>query len=340
MRTVVEHDARDMPVEIAQGAIDLAGANAKRSRAPLTVGFHGNGEPTVAWKVFLAAIEHAERVCAEARVPLHLALSTNGVMPVSHGKFIAEKFRTVTLSFDGPPAIHDSNRPKVDGTGSFQDVMRFVGILKERGVQIHVRSTITRGMVSSLTEMVEFFVREAGLLSLHFEPAFTGGRARESADRGAPGIEFADAFAAAWDKAKELGANVRFSGTRIGGPFLSFCGCSEDPFSVTVDGSITACLEVFECGQPLSKRFFFGHWDKAQGRFVIDYGNLKRLRSMNLLSRDGCRACFAKWNCAGDCPARYFLDSGESLPESPRCEMIRRMTSHLLKKAVMGAAHG
>jgi uncharacterized protein len=294
----------------------------------------------MAWKVLVAAIEHAERVCSEAKVPLHLAISTNGVMPPAHAQFIAEKFRVVTLSFDGPAEIHDRNRPKVDGSGSFQDVMRFVEILKERGVQIHARATITRSMVSSLSEMVEFFARDAKLFSLHFEPSFSGGRASESADQGAPGIEFADAFAAASERAKELGVNLRFSGTRIGGPFLSFCGCSEDPFSVTIDGRITACLEVFDCRQPLSKRFFFGHWDKAQGRFVIDYTNLRNLRSMNVLSRNGCSACFAKWSCAGDCPARYHLDSGEALSESPRCEMIRRMTWHLLRKAVGGVAHG
>ena len=328
---------KDMPLIIAQQAVDLAAANAARGRMPLTVGFHGGGEPTVAWELLVEAVDYATRLAKRADVPLRLVLATNGVMSLDQARWIRDRFRAVTLSLDGPREIQDQNRPKPDGSGSFDDVMGFLDALRGSHAEVFTRSTVTRSTVARMTDMVEFFVHRANVRNLHFEPAFSTGRCLECVDDGAPAIEFADAFVAASDRAEALGANLRFSASRIGGPFLSFCGCSEDPFSVTVDGLITACLEVFDCRQPMAKRFIFGEYNSSEKRFMIDFDKLKTLRSMNVLGKRECATCYAKWNCSGDCPARSFGDTGVALPRTPRCGMIRRVTLQMLRRAANGS---
>lgn len=330
-----ENEASQMPAEIYEAAIDLALHNARRAGRPPQIGFHGGGEPTVAWKTLTSAVEYARKVAgANGRTDPLFGIATNGVMSAACREYVAQTFPTVTLSFDGPPDIQNEMRPRADGSGSFDDVMALVEVMRRHKTTYIIRSTITSSNVRRMAEMVDFFVCQTGCKQLHFEPAFLSGRCR-SLLSGVPDPQvFATEFIRAMDRGRKLEATVKFSAARLMGVFSSFCGCAQDPFNVTPEGDLTGCFEVCDALNPLADTYHFGHFDAEARRFVIDAGRLAHLRSLTVENKPLCVRCFAKWNCSGDCPIKSLHPFATADSESPRCEMIQTITRALLEYAL------
>ena len=328
------YEGHDMPAPVYRAAIDLVTRNAKRAGHPAWVGFHGGGEPSTAWPTLVDAVEYAR--CAASRdgiTGVRFGIATNGVMPRDHAVFVAKTFPVVTLSFDGPADIQDAQRPHVDGHGSFDDVMAFIGVLREHNTPFVIRATITAANVRRMPEMVDFFATHTACRQLHFEPAFSSGRCCGDMAQLASYDQFSESFIAAADTARKHKVQLRLSAVRLMGAFMSFCGCSQDAFNVTHNGDVTACFEVCEECQPLADTFFFGKYDVSSGGFRIDYDRLAFLRSLHVYNNPVCAKCFAKWNCAGDCPVKGNTGS-DAQGETPRCHMIQTVTRAMLERSL------
>jgi len=323
-------DVRRLPRRVAQAAIDLAAANAERMGRQLAVGFHGGGEPTLEWSRMVDAVEYARQTEPARRRPPRFGLATNGVVGADRAQWIAENFTAVTLSLDGPPEIQDRLRPTRGGGPSFETVQRFSRILKEQGTPVVVRCTVTRDIVDQLPDLVDFFAETTGAHIIHFEPVFSAGRALGQVDLVPSPEVFVDRFAEAMDRAGDRGVRVRHSVSRLYAAYPSFCGCSHDPLNVTPDGDLTACFEVCDRSNERSEVFVFGSWDDQAGSFKIDHERLARLRKMTIHDRSMCQGCIAKWNCSGDCPAKW--DHGA--PDADRCKLNRELTRELLVRTL------
>lgn len=330
-----EMAAAEMAPEIYRHAIDFVMKNAKRAGAVAHVGFHGGGEPTMAWGVLTDAIDYAKKLAAEVGgAGVQFSIATNGVMSAQHRDYVAETFQSVTLSLDGPRDIQNQMRPCSDQSESFDSVMAFLEVLKSHKTPFALRATITQSNVERMEEMVDFFVERAGSRTLHLEPAFLSGRCRNLVS-GVPDLDvFAREFIKAIKRARERKAQVRFSGARLMGAFLSFCGCAQDPFNVTTEGEVTACFEVCHARDPLAGTYFFGRFDRATNGFVFDSERLSCLRAMTVDKKPLCARCFAKWNCSGDCPVKCPHPYASADCESPRCRMIQAITRAMIEFAL------
>lgn len=325
-----EFKANKMAPQIYKTAIDLIIRNAKRAGHQPGVGFHGGGEPTMAWDLLTGAVNYARKKAMEFGSGVHFGIATNGVMNKKQAEFVADVFPVVTLSLDGPEGIQNLQRPKIGGEGSFQDVMAFVDILQKHGTPYVIRSTITGNNVHVMKEMVEFFAKNTECRQLHFEPAFSSGRCLGML-RGIPETEtFADHFISALDCAREHKMQLRFSAARLMGNYLSFCGLSQDAFNVTPTGDLTSCFEISEQSDPLASTFFYGSYDNIQNKFDLNMDRLAHLRNLNVTKNSYCQKCFAKWNCAGDCPIKRIQPGQCTGDDTLRCDMIRRITKALL----------
>jgi len=332
-----EFDACDMPAEIYRAALELIIRNAQRSGQPVTVTFHGGGEPTLAWESLVGAVEYAQELVKSHKIRgLHLGLSTNGTVSRDRAEYIAKTFSAVTVSFDGPPDVQNRQRPHVNGGGSFEQVMSFIEVLRSHSVRFGIRSTVTEVNVRRLEEMVDFFAEEAGCQQVHLEPVFLSGRCRELPSY----EEFAKTYLRAMDRTRGRKVALRFSGARLEGVFSSFGGCSRDPFNITPEGDVTACYEVCSGQDPLSGSYFFGRFNRERQRFEIDFGKLAKLRTLTVQNKPLCTRCFAKWNCSGDCPVKSAQPSPELQVETPRCRMIQAINRALLEKTLQATLQG
>ena len=324
------HRPRRIAPETAAAAIDVAADNAAKHGAALSVGFHGGGEPTTAWTELTAAIAHARRTADRRRLDLRLGIATNGVMSREHARVVASTFPTVTLSLDGPRDLQNEQRPRRGGGGSYDAVLRFIDALHHRDTPFVVRTTVTRRSVGRLPELVDRLHDATGCRMIHFEPAFASGRAGGDVTLVPAPWAFATGFVAAVDQAAERGVRVRYSAARLGAAYPAFCACSGDPLNVTPEGDVTACFEVCDRSAPRAGIFIFARFERDRGELVVDRDRLAHLRTLTVHHRAECRSCFARWSCAGDCPAKWR----ESGPDPERCAMHREIAHALLVRSL------
>lgn len=322
--------AGDRPVEtmefwVARQGIDFVAKNAIAKRAPgFAVGFHGGGEPTVHWKMLTDCWAYARQKADSHGLNLTCYLATNGVMPETKLRWIAEHLDGISLSYDGLPHIHDSNRCTIKGQGSSRRVLQTMKQLDELGASYSLRMTVTQQHIHSIPESVEFVLSRFEPGRIMIEPIYKMGRGRDN-----PSAEtqlFVDKFIEARRIARPYRREIVFSGARAGLISSHFCGVSQDGFSLSANGKVSGCYEVFSETQALADTFFYGE-ALDDGGFGFDMEKLNHLRQQRVVNREFCRGCFAKWSCGGDCYHKILNDRPGALFEgSDRCHIIRELT--------------
>lgn len=325
-----------MKEKIGRAALDYLAANCKRTgKRNMTVGFHGGGEPTMAWEELVALTTYAKEVSAKYELKLGLGLATNGCFSESKARWIAAHFPHANISLDGPPRIQDAMRPRKDGGRSWPMIRRVLKVFDECKTLYSLQATVTHNTVRDMPGIVRYVARYTHPRALKFEPVSDSGRYSGRAEEKPLAMEFARWFNRAREEGERLGLAVTFSGLRLPGPPVStFCGAFAEPFGVTPEGYVTACFEAF-CGTATdTDLYLFGRWDESIGTFVIDNEKLERLRQRHVYNLEPCLRCFCKYSCAGDCATRNSRSFGnrDLFQIGARCEAIREITRQSLSE--------
>ena len=326
----------DMPWEVARSAIDLVATNAGLiGSRKFGLGFHGGGEPTLAWNMLVRCVEYAREKAEQTGIDAEIYAATNGLLLQAQREFIGRHFTTLNISLDGPEDIQDLNRPKVNGAGSYRDVSETLRYFDSIGFRYGLRSTITAGMVGRMVEIVEKLHSEFAFKWLHIEPAWHCGRCLTSGAKPPSDQEYAANYLKAARRGMELGIAVSYSGARLTVLTSKFCAAPGDGFSVLPEGVATSCFEITEPSDPRADIFHYGRFDIASGAFHFDQSRIAALRRMSVEHHPYCSNCFCKWHCAGDCLAKVFERSGAARHEgSPRCDLNRILTEAALDEIV------
>jgi uncharacterized protein len=336
-------DALEMPLPLGEAAITFAADNSVRRKVPLLeISFHGGGEPTLAWDAMQHFYAFGTAAAEEHGLKLRASTITNGCIGQKKARWIAERFEGVSLSWDGPPDIQNGQRPTVGGGKSAGAVEDTVRIFDELGLRYGIQATVTAVSAPRMPELVRYFAAHSKTRRIKFEPVSAAGRFRDKQGEAPKLGDFAHWFNAASEVAEELGIELMFSAaTRIlGHPTCYFCGALSQPFAITPDGYISACYEVCAGGKEFEDIFIIGAYDAETGQFQVDPDRLATLSARTVGNMDKCSKCFCKYSCAGDCPARNMRDRGSSdlFADGARCEAIREISRHSLKRHLRRAA--
>jgi uncharacterized protein len=319
----------------AKAGIDYVASNAIRDDANgFVVNFHGAGEPTLAWKELTSLVEYAKTRAATLGSRVSITTCTNGVLSPEHARWLAENTDAAAVSLDGLPQDHDLLRPKPDGSGSFADVARTLGIFDESDMLYSIRATITDSNVHTMCEMVRFFNDSFNAAELQFDPVLLTGRCHETGCRPAGEDVYAEEFMRASDIAEKSGCKLGFSVLSFTALRTFYCCSVSEGFAVTHNGEVTACFESCSRDHPFADLFVYGRFDPSTGAFQIDHDKLARLRRRHVHSLSLCRNCFCKYVCAGDCPMNS-LRLGKALEEGGgRCALTQSIALYRLGKLV------
>lgn len=327
--------AKHMPLAVARHGIDYVIANAVGQKAPrVQIAYHGGGEPTVNWNTLTGSLDYARTQAKEHRIELHASLATNGVLSDARIDWILANIDDVSISFDGAPAVHDRHRPTKGGRASSARVIHTLTRFDAADFAYGMRMTVTADQIESLPDSVDFVCSRFRPTRILVEPAYQLGRWKE-----APSAETA-AFIAAYREAKGIarryGRDIEFSGARLGLLTNHFCGISQDAFSLSPDGNVSACYEAFSEDQPLAETFFYGKPTGAD--YAFDLSVLSNLRKQAVQHRSHCEGCFAKWSCGGDCYHRALHAApGEEFKGTDRCHIIRELTKDQILERIADA---
>lgn len=112
------HSNKFMSWDVAKKAIDLFLEHSIESDE-ISISFYG-GEPFIAFDLIKKAVEYSQNLFIGRN--LRYNITTNGtLLNDSIISFIVKNKIYVMFSIDGPAFVHDENRKRADGTGSFAD---------------------------------------------------------------------------------------------------------------------------------------------------------------------------------------------------------------------------
>ncbi|MBF0317463.1 MAG: radical SAM protein [Nitrospirae bacterium] len=332
----------DMPLEIAQAAIDVVATNGGLlGSKSFVVGFHGGGEPTVAWHIITGSIDYGLKKSQESGLDVEFHMATNGMLTDMQRKYIVEHFTTVNVSLDGPDYIQNHNRPKVNGGDSFSEVYESLLYFDQNGFHYGIHTTITDYTVARMEEIVSWLAGRFNLKYLQIEPAWFCGRCISSGEKSPDEDAFVENFLKVRVIAREKGINLFYSGARINVLTSKFCAAPGDGFNVLPEGVVTSCYEVTDMDDPRANIFHYGRYNHNSNTFDFDMKRMKELSKLSVENLPFCRDCFCKWHCSGDCLAKA-VDSNNAFCHqgSFRCKLNRRLTLAQIEEQLLGGDYG
>jgi len=309
---------RNLTWDIAKKAVDYLIQN-NTEQEGIHLGFHGGGEPLIRFDFVKTCVGYSRREAEKKEIKLHVGSTTNGVLGQNQLEWIVENFDSLSISIDGPKDIQNKQRPDAYGRGSYDKVMRTIEYLQDKEFEFGTRSTITQFNVKRMSEIVEFF-SEHDIKRVHFEPLFFCGRCTTTGWDAPDEDVFVEEFKKTYKRAKELGISLYYSGSRPGNVTRTFCGAAGKNFCVTPEGYISSCYEVTSSNDPKSKTFFYGKVSE-QG-IEIFQNKLETLQRKTVDANPTCSSCFIKWNCGGECLAKYYMEG----PSTSRCNINKELS--------------
>lgn len=331
----------DMSQEIAFAAIDFIIQNAistKKKRVHL--GFHGGGEPLAAFQLVKRATEYFKKKVREEKLSGNLSIATNGVLNKETLEWVIKNFNSINLSFDGMADIQGRQRPLINGENSFPYVIETIKELEKNKFKYGIRSTITAESVERLPDILRFFRSITSVKSFHFESLFECGRCKTTKAKAASPLRFISQMKKTMKIAYKMGVEIYHAGTTLDGIHDHFCGAIGTNFFVIPTGKITTCLEISRESDEMADIFQIGGYDGS--KFSIDRKKIELLLLRKVQKIPFCKDCFAKYNCAGDCLAKSYSQTGSLFSNNgnKRCEVNRQILFERIKNLKSEVCYG
>lgn len=326
-----------MPYEVGCAALDFLLQNSG-TRHNLEVDFFG-GEPMMNFDVVKRLVAYGRAEEKKYNKNIRFTMTTNAMLLDDDAiDFINQEMSNVVLSADGRKEINDQMRKRVDGSGSYDTIMpKIKELVDKRGEKDHyVRGTFTRKNLDFSKDVLHF--ADLGFQQISVEPVITDPKDEYAIREEDLPVIFKEyeTLAAEMLKRKKEGRGFNFFHFMIDldeGPCLikliRGCGCGNEYVAVTPDGDIYPCHQ------------FVGQPDYVMGN-VLSGGIVKpalkeEFSKANILTKDGCAQCWARFFCGGGCNANNSSYAGGILkPLHISCEMEKkRLECALMMKAAL-----
>jgi sulfatase maturation enzyme AslB (radical SAM superfamily) len=313
----------------------LVAANCRAAQQPLTVVFHGGGEPSLDLSWIESALCIVEDAADRAGLPIFRYIATNGVMPEENAAWLAQHFDLLGLSCDGPPDLQRLQRPQRDGHDTSAAVERTARVVRQAGKPLHVRATITPQAIRRQAEIAAYLCEILAPQEIHAEPVYASLQL-SPADRFQP--DQASAFIASFLEARQTalryGVAWKMSGSRPGEIHGPYCQVLRSVLQLIPGDSAAACFKACTASQAQVAGAWIGAFHPASNSIVLDETIVKRIQGAVLGLRgkkDGCpgEACFNFYHCARDCPDFCEL-APEVHPAGFRCQVNKLLAASML----------
>jgi uncharacterized protein len=295
------------------------------------VRFYALGEPTLEMDLVRTFYEHAKAV---GPADTSFEIQTNGTFSDNDAVWIAEHMHTVWVSLDGPPDIHDSQRPYRDGTPTSPVVLRNVEILRDGKCMVGLRPTVTGASLGRMKAILDFAVSlNVDALYFHHGIKPQGKSMRTSGSLYlVPLLDFAVRYLE--DVVPHIPARGLFVGNFLTINFdetsSHYCrSCLPSP-QLTVDGYISACDKAPLGGDQRFSDMIFGKWNEEHDTIELWDDRIKRLRDRRVENMDPCARCEIAYNCGGGCLGEANFLYGDMFQVIDEyCEAVKLLAAHL-----------
>ncbi|VYT88623.1 thioether cross-link-forming SCIFF peptide maturase [Clostridium paraputrificum] len=314
-----------MDIDTAKKAIDYV---VKRSgpRRNIEIDLFG-GEPTMIMDTIKEIIAYAREHEKEWKKNIRFTMTTNAtLLDDEMMEFMDKEMGNIILSLDGRKEVNDNVRIKVDGSGSYDDILPNIKKMIDKrteGKMYFVRGTFTRAN-TDFYEDVKAMVNE-GFREISIEPVvLENGHPLALREEDLPTIfDNYDKLYEEMRRRKVEGDEFKFYHFNIdlqGGPCvykrISGCGAGFEYVAITPQG------EVYPCHQFVGKEEYkLGSiWDDT---YDAELG--KKFKKAHIYNKPKCKDCWARFYCSGGCQANNVNFNGDmNIPYEIGCKMQKK----------------
>ena len=319
-------DRKVMSLATAQNAVDFLLANA----GPLeevTLVFFG-GEPLMNYDLVAKTAEYATEQGRSLGKRVSFSLTTNGTLlsPGIIDFLIAHDF-TITVSLDGPDALHNRFRPFRDGRNATATIFSGLPELLKRTDRKPVAARVTISHECGDIPGTLAQLQNMGFAEVGFAPVTSNEAGLKLDDQQMDVL--LDQFSQLADRFVELAGEDRLLGfsnlidllvNLHEGEVKQFpCGAGLDLFAVDSQGQLFLCQRL--TGE-----------DRYQMGSIFDGMNLERLNQFRQTAfntrQSECQGCWLRYFCAGGCYHESLVRQGNAAGANHHyCDWLKRWTT-------------
>ena len=279
----------ELDFDILKQGIRIVARNCIRLGRPMTVVFHGWGEPTFDFARLQKARNLVERETSTYRLKTFCYIATNGVMSSEVARYIAENFDRVGLSCDGPPKIQNAQRTLQKRNETSPFVERTARILRGHRTRFTVRTTITRATMTRQQEIAKYIAKKLGPQEIRFEAAYGSNQFRAE-----DAVVFFQHFQKAKLAVKAEGIPMGLSGSRLNEIHGPDCNIFKNVLNLTPGNAASACF-LHD-----SAEYIIG--DNRDHGFSVHPETLPVLKHRLWDFPEECKSCINLFHCVKLCP--------------------------------------
>lgn len=312
---------QNIDMSAVQAAAEIVSNNCVDVSMPFILGFHGGNEPLLYPEIIANIIEICCNVAQKYNLELWPFCTTNGVFSEKIAMWAASTFYGITLSWDGPPEIHDQFRLTSDGTATSSIVARTAGILScyLHGLkQLKIRCTVTNYSVNNLQEIVQYFYKH-NIKWIEFYPVFQNSDKSVNIDIFVDPVEFVENFLKARNWAKKYDIILGYAGSRLSEFHDKYCPVFQKNLTLTPDGYLTCCFLKSHNYKNHNSKFMYGNFSHKFDKLEIDWMKLVNIFSEISKCYPACKNCFNYFHCAKLCPWICPLQSNLTKLDRENC---------------------
>lgn len=328
----------------AQKAVDIA---LQSPTNDLQFEFQG-GEPLLNFEIIKYIVNYSNEKRQNKRITFsvvsNLTLLTDEML-----EFFISNNVSICTSLDGPPVVHDSNRPYRSGDTSYNDVLSAIERVKARGLWLGAILTVTKKSINYPKQIVDAYI-SLGFDSISLRALTPLGCANAQWERiGYQPSEFLQFYKIAFDYIIEKNLQGIHIAEGISSIFLkkiitgvasnymelrSPCGAAIGQMAYYHDGSIYTCDEGRMLAEMGNRAFLLGTVDDSYD-VLMDNSVCKAVCAASILeSLPSCADCIYQPYC-GVCPVinyALYSDIYEKTPRNYRCEINRGILNTIFEK--------
>jgi uncharacterized protein len=313
-----------MNPETGKKAIDFL-VKESGNRKNLEIDFFG-GEPLMNFGAVKEIIDYAVGIQDKYNKKFRFTITTNAIQLNDEIKnYINEHIQNVVLSLDGRQDTNDRMRIRVDGKGTYKDIMPKIKDMAESRNQdnYYVRGTFTRENLDFSEDVLH--LADEGFKQISIEPVVAGkdsGYDLREEDLTALYKEY-EKLAHEYVEREKSGKGFNFFHFMLDlaqGPCiakrLSGCGSGHEYLSVTPEGDIYPCHQFVGI-----ESFKMGNVEDG----IVDNSIQLKFKDSNVYAKEDCKKCWAKFYCSGGCAANAFQFNNDiNIPYKIGCELEKK----------------
>ncbi|MCF8106408.1 MAG: radical SAM protein [Desulfohalobiaceae bacterium] len=306
-----------MTSDTAKKALEVFAKLTAGQREKISLTFYG-GEPLLNKPVLCNSMRYVRELERDGRFekPVEMSLLTNGVlMDDAVVSCIVETGTMVSVSIDGPKALHDAARKDIAQTGSFEHAVKGFAMLREAGVKPGVSCTLNQYNIHAIEQVVDFIIEELQPPGMGFNillPTMGSGNPLDVEP------EYAAAqLIRAFKRLREKGIYEDRVMRRVlpfTEPFFHFKDCMGVGGQIVIapDGSIGPCQAFLGNADyfPINVDELHSNFAGIDSDTIYQYPLFEEWRYRFPLNMVKCADCVAISICGGGCPYASMVNHG------------------------------